>query len=273
MLAAIGLFLGAILRRKEVRIVIDIVFVVKCLQVIVVSLCSATIAIVIAWFSFAVNYPLAVALDDSCVTLQSVLSNTVIQLNGIQFLIGCLPPGMLGVLCCFFCFFFFFETLSLALFVDLNGNATQAAVLLAQQLQNAEINANNNNPSNFNPISISSAAHQNLTMVALSSLMNSSLLATVTAVQKSVKTFCSDVFDEATSAPCSSSCVPSSFFSTLADYRNLSLAVAALVTLQVNFPLLEFPFVLFSFFFVRTVLTFSAFSMYVSSCLLALFSR
>ncbi len=141
---------------------------------------------------------MAVAIDDSCVTLQQVLANTLLSVNGIQFLIGCLPP---------------------ALFVDINGNASQAAIFLATRLQNAEQNANLINPSNFNPLTISSAAHQSVgvNMTALSQLMNSTLLATVTATA---------------SPPCSSTCVSGSFFSDLGRYRNLTEAVAALVTLQ-----------------------------------------
>jgi hypothetical protein len=116
-------------------------------KVIVVSLMSATIATIIAWFSFAVNYPLAVCLDDSCETLQQILQNTVLNINNIQFLIGCLPP---------------------ALFTYINGNATQGAFQLAQQLLSGEQNANLLNPANFNPITVNPSAHQNITIVALS---------------------------------------------------------------------------------------------------------
>ena len=183
MLAAIGLGLGALRRRKEV---------------LTVSFVSATLAIVFAWVTFAVNYPLAVTLDDSCVTLSQVLANTVLTVNGVQFLIGCLPP---------------------ALFTQLNSAAYQGALLLAQSLANEEANANSVNPNFFRPITASVAAMNASfpSIAGLSLALNSTVIATDLA---------------ANSAPCLGACYSAQFASSLDQMRNLSDAVAGLTTLQ-----------------------------------------
>jgi hypothetical protein len=183
MLAAIGLGLGALRRRKEV---------------LTVSFVSAIMAIIFAWVTFAVNYPLAVTLDDSCVTLAEVLANTVLTVNGVQFLIGCLPAS---------------------LFAKINDAAYRAAIQLAQSIASEEANANAVNPDFFRPITASIAA-MNATypsIAGLSLTLNQTVVATDLA---------------ANSAPCLGACYSAQFATSLNQMRNLSDAAAGLTTLQ-----------------------------------------
>ena len=185
MLAAIGLALGACLRRKEV---------------LGVSFVSATLAILVAWFSFAVNYPMAVTMDDSCVTLTQVLSNTVVSVNGVEFLIGCLPPS---------------------LFVDLNDATRAAAYEFADRLAQDEADANAVNPNNFNPITVSRSA-LNATfpnMTTFSNELNEQYNETIRV--------------EA-AFPCAGTCTDNitDWQDNILGFGNMSLAARALVELQ-----------------------------------------
>ncbi len=184
MLAAIGLGLGALRRRKEV---------------LTVSFCSATLAIIIAWVTFAINYPLAVALDDSCVSLSLMLRNTLLNINGVEFLIGCLPAQ---------------------LFSSTNNAALQAAMLLAQRIAAVEGNVNAANSNFFRPITANATA-LNATfpsIAALSAAINFTVLHSDLA---------------AASSPCLGACYANTTFAGDLDLmRNLSQAVAGLATLQ-----------------------------------------
>jgi len=123
MLAAIGLGLGACLKRKEI---------------LGVSFVSATLAILIAWFTFGVNYPLAVTLDDTCETVRQVVGQAVI-VNGVEFIVGCLPES---------------------LFTSLNEAARSSAYQLADLLESGENQANSmgNGTVFFDPITVSRTA-------------------------------------------------------------------------------------------------------------------
>lgn len=183
MLAAIGLGLGAMLRRKET------------LQV---SFVSACVAIFVAWISFAINYPLAVLLDDSCVTLQQVLSNYQINLGGTTFLVGCIPNSLLS---------------------PLIEDLFRVTLQVANNTRNAEVNINGNNPNNFNPLTI----NVNLINATYPSpaLLNAELRTEINATNLAVA-----------SSPCLNTCVVGTTFpGNFTLLQNCSSAAGALATL------------------------------------------
>jgi hypothetical protein len=171
-------------------------------EVLTVSFVSATLAILIAWFTFAINYPLAVTLDDSCVTLEQVLGNAVV-VNGIEFIVGYIPESM---------------------FVDLNEAARNAAYQLADVLGSME-NTANGNTTFFDPITTSSVA-LNATFpnfTEFSSLLTTQFNAT------------SDTW---MASPCLTTCTDGIMFGGqdfthyLSSFNNVSDASQALVVLQ-----------------------------------------
>lgn len=187
MLAAVGFGIGALLKRKEI---------------LIVSLTSAVIAIVMAWVSFAINYPMAVLVDDGCVTIQDILQSGTFNVNGFNFLVQCLPRS---------------------LFTDADNAVFNRAISVGQSLVNDESNINSNTGiSYFNPITVSMAAINatNGNMTLLAPILASQLNATLNVIQ---------------TPPCSTAAAcaqDSNLLSDVSLFNVTSIAATALSQLQ-----------------------------------------
>lgn len=183
MLSAVTMGVGSMLKRKEA---------------ITTGFLTCIIAIFLAWASFAVNYAMAVTMDDGCYTLNAIIKAGGAP-GGFSFGIGCLSGQPLNAL--------------INVTFALGINSTDALTVDEQN-----INAGPGGPF-FNPITVDSAAVQaaspNITTGA--NVLESQYNATLAAVAR---------------APCSLLCNTTQFNTDL-DSLNISKSCAnALVVLS-----------------------------------------
>ena len=156
------------------------------------------LAIIVAWIAFGVNYPLAVLLDDGCVSLQGYLTDGSVQISGATIIIGCIPESDL---------------------YNPVDNVYSAAINLANDLANEETIINIVRPGSFVPITTNATAiNATYNNIMLGSpVIDSQLAATVAAVG---------------SAPCNGNCGTAQFNSSLANFTLVARAANALSRLS-----------------------------------------